>query len=48
MKAFGDLELLRFVHGYINIYRSVADICLYFGNNVEKIEIFGNSGKFKV
>jgi hypothetical protein len=27
MKAFSDLEQLRFVHGYINIYRFVADIC---------------------
>jgi hypothetical protein len=27
MKTFSDLELLRFVHGYINIYRFVADIC---------------------
>jgi hypothetical protein len=27
MKAFSDLEQLRFVHSYINIYRFVADIC---------------------
>ena len=48
MKAHADLELLRCVHGYINIYRFVAEICKYFGNCVEVIEIFGSSAKFRV
>ncbi len=48
MKAYTDLELLRFVHGYINIYSFVVEICQYFRNCVEVIEIFGNSAKFRV
>ena len=48
MKVFTELELLRFVHSFIKIHQFVVCMCGYFGNSVEKIEIFGNSAKFKV
>ena len=48
MKSFSELELLRFVHSFICIYRFVTEICEHFGNIVEKISVFGNSAKFRV